>query len=99
MIIQTGQTWGAMVMSKPGKRKPGVPPPVKAKREVTYKHHVIRYSSYRLLAGGWVPQSEIITTIPEGIRETLLTDKTSYPTQEEADAAALALAKRWINSN
>lgn len=87
-----------MTMVDSAKRKPGTTAKAGAKREITYKKHVIRIAAYRLLAGGWVPQAEIVTNIPDGIRETLLTDKRTFPSQDKAEAAALTLAKRRINS-
>ena len=59
----------------------------------------IRFTSYKVAAGRWVPQAQILTTIPGGIRAQPITGQKSLPTQEEADDVILAMAKSRIDLN
>jgi hypothetical protein len=68
-------------------------------RETIYKTLKIRFTSYKVAAGRWVPQAQILTTMPGGIRAQPITGQKSLPTQEEADDAILAMAKSRIDLN
>ncbi len=64
-----------------------------------YKDYVIWVRSYEMKAGGWVPKALVV--IPEaegnGQQELQPPAAATLALREEADAEALAMAKRWVD--
>ena len=67
--------------------------------KITYKEYVIWIRSYEMKAGGWVPKALVIVPEAEGNGQHEL----QYPAEdvrvlrEEADAAAMAMGKQWVD--
>jgi hypothetical protein len=67
--------------------------------KITYKEYVIWIRSYEMKAGGWVPKALVIVPEAEGNGQHEL----QYPAEavrvlrEEADAAAVAMGKQWVD--
>jgi len=61
-------------------------------RETVYKGRTIRAVSFRVDAGAWMPEARVLS-VNKSLRA-----KSIYPSQELADAAALLMGKRWIDS-
>jgi hypothetical protein len=61
-------------------------------RETVYKGRTIRAVSFRVNAGVWMPEARVVS-VNKSLRA-----KRMFPSQELADAAALLMGKRWIDS-
>ena len=61
-------------------------------RETVYKGRTIRAMSFRVYPGAWMPEARVLS-INKSLRA-----KSLFPSQELADAAALLMGKRWIDS-
>jgi hypothetical protein len=61
-------------------------------RETVYKGRTIRAVSFRITGGAWMPEARVLS-VNKSLRA-----KSVFPSQELADAAALLMGKRWIDS-
>jgi hypothetical protein len=61
-------------------------------RETVYKGRTIRAVSFRVNSGVWMPEARVVS-VNKSLRA-----KSVFPSQELADAAALLMGKRWIDS-
>jgi hypothetical protein len=64
--------------------------------DVSYRCRTIRLCSYQC-AGQWVPEAMVLTSVPSGVMGDPVRSQFWYRTKEEADAAAVELAKKWID--
>jgi len=64
--------------------------------DISYRCRTIRLCSYQC-AGQWVPEAMVLTSVPSGMLGDPVRSQFWYGTREEADAAAVELAKEWID--
>jgi hypothetical protein len=67
--------------------------------KIHYKDYVIRIRSYKMKSGGWVPKALVVMPEVErnGQEELQYPAEATLAQREEADAAALAMGKRWVD--
>jgi len=67
---------------------------------IAYKGFVIEPNSYKLKAGAWVPRAWVIVDTSDRLTMHSVYSKIQRcATEEAADAAALELAKLWVEKN
>jgi hypothetical protein len=67
-------------------------------KESEYRGRTIRATSYQNKVGNWIPRAEIVVTDSRGTQQHSVSSTKEYRTQAEADAEAVLLAQRWIDS-
>jgi hypothetical protein len=69
--------------------------------EFSYKQHQIRISPYAPTPHHWIADIQVFSPAATGVseQELFFPADQSFETAEEAEAYALLLAKRWLDSD
>jgi hypothetical protein len=68
-------------------------------KECEYRGRFIRTTSYQNAQGRWIPRAEIMAQDARGTLQRSVSSTQDSATQAEADAGALLLAQKWIDSH
>jgi hypothetical protein len=68
-------------------------------KESEYRGWLIRATSYQNAQGRWIPRAEILAHDARGMLQRSVSSTQDSATQAEADARALLLAQKWIDTH
>jgi len=77
------------------------PPAAQPQDEITYKGYRVEPASYCISSGAWSPRVVVSVRTEDGssARTPLYATNTArWPTRDEADRRALAVARAWIDA-